>query len=966
MRFTKAVPMFVLLSVLALSACTSFKVFDVNIEYDHGFATMENGLRVLVVPNPDMAKTLVTVRYNVGGAHAVDGKEGLPHLVEHLAFRVGDRFVEKKPSTTGGRAPTAVSETSTTPTMDDSPPVTVRYLKSDNAWTNMDTTFYWEKTAPAHLDAVLQGFSRVMGDFSSTISQEVLDVEREVVRNERRSSYEANPLDGVWLDIYDKVYAPGHPYHGSNIGSHESIGSITLADISEFLQKHYHPANAILTVMGPVQVQSTWALVQKHFGTKKKRHASTLSVPSFNPQKRERIIEVPGAETTRVTVMWPLGKGQTEVVQQLKLVDRTTGGWFPWKLVSQKDIADWSGSWVLNGEHDAMYVVMAEVKEHDDAQRAKNLIIDVADSLGRWVDKTWLNRQKRRTMYGALYPLENQVNLAKALSWNIHHYGQPMAWTTHFDKLKAMDFKAARASTWELLDEKNATVMIHTPRPDLAGIVKEPSAQTEEEQAAPGQSASENEHNAGGDKGEEHAERESPRKVYDFVLPYSEHYAWASRSANFHEGVEAYTLDNGMQVLVKQYSKSLRVMAVSVGVYGGEADEPQNLSGVAGYALTKMRQAARDDREFVSRMTRHSYTSRGPRHMLYTWKFPSMYAHDGLRIMADRLENPRYSWRSISESIESRIDSLPDVLESIDSLGWRALMRLTQVDTISRFATEATLADISLWDIKSFHEGHFYPENMVLSVVGRRPVAEMKLAIQESFGQWNATGKAPRSVEGIGKEIPPLPNGNIISVPTESSQSKIMLAFNGPGASHWERKQLHYGMRVLLRQKLRDLRSVMGVTYGVHVNNYRWHYPGYLVISSKVERGATSDAVDSLLELLDRFRDSPVSAGELEMVKRAVFQAYASSGKSAMAQSRAKKLTRSMLGETSLGEDAKVVDFWHDVTLAQFQAEVNLTMANAGSLIVIGAELEQVGSRAGRLARYTGELMTYQPESLIK
>ena len=95
-----------------------------------------------------------------------------------------------------------------------------------------------------------------MQDFTPHITPEVFATEKEVVHNERRHRYEGHPLDRAWLDLLDTLYPEGHPYRGGVIGSHQTVAAITLADVGAFLAQHYHPANATLAIVGPVNPSS--------------------------------------------------------------------------------------------------------------------------------------------------------------------------------------------------------------------------------------------------------------------------------------------------------------------------------------------------------------------------------------------------------------------------------------------------------------------------------------------------------------------------------------------------------------------------------------------------------------------------------------------------------------------------------------------------------------------------------------
>jgi zinc protease len=137
---------------------------------------------------------------------------------------------------------------------------------SNNASTSNDRTNYFE-SGPRHLlDTFLYLEADRMASLGPSMTQQKLDTQRGVVRNERRQSYENRPYGEAQLVIPDKLYLADHPYHSPVIGSHEDLERASLDDVKAFFQRFYFPRNASLVIAGDFDPAAARTLVEKHFG----------------------------------------------------------------------------------------------------------------------------------------------------------------------------------------------------------------------------------------------------------------------------------------------------------------------------------------------------------------------------------------------------------------------------------------------------------------------------------------------------------------------------------------------------------------------------------------------------------------------------------------------------------------------------------------------------------------------------
>jgi predicted Zn-dependent peptidase len=205
--------------------------------------SLDNGLRVVLSRDPRAPLVAVNLWYDVGSKHEKPGKTGFAHLFEHMMFQ-GSANVEK------GQHFSLVQAAGGTL----------------NASTWLDRTNYFE-TLPGHeLELALWLEADRMASLLPAMTQEKLDNQRDVVKNERRWSVDNQPY-GSWDErMQALVYPESHPYHHSTIGSMEDLSAASLEDVSEFFATYYAPNNAVLTVAGDFEADAAMVMIERHFG----------------------------------------------------------------------------------------------------------------------------------------------------------------------------------------------------------------------------------------------------------------------------------------------------------------------------------------------------------------------------------------------------------------------------------------------------------------------------------------------------------------------------------------------------------------------------------------------------------------------------------------------------------------------------------------------------------------------------
>lgn len=204
---------------------------------------LDNGLKIVLAPDRTVPVVATNLWYGVGSRNEVEGKTGFAHLFEHMMFQ-GSAHVPKNRhfeliEGVGGTL---------------------------NATTWFDRTNYFE-TVPSHdLELPLYLESDRMGWMLPAMTQEKLDNQRDVVKNEKLQRYDNQPY-GDWDERVQRlVYPPDHPYHHTVIGSMEDIDAATLDDVASFFETFYIPNNAVLTLAGDFAPAAALEQIKRYFG----------------------------------------------------------------------------------------------------------------------------------------------------------------------------------------------------------------------------------------------------------------------------------------------------------------------------------------------------------------------------------------------------------------------------------------------------------------------------------------------------------------------------------------------------------------------------------------------------------------------------------------------------------------------------------------------------------------------------
>lgn len=255
--------------LLALPAAPSLAALELHDAERH---VLDNGLTVILLEDRNFPVVSVQMLYKVGARNEITGKTGLAHFLEHMAFRATKRFPDTE--------------------------VVSRIYAAGGEWhgyTWTDQTTYFATAPKEQLELLLGIEAERMRHLE--IDPAFIDAERGAVLAEMHM-YENYP-SSMLVDALLFTSFLAHPYRNNTIGWESDIDSVTHADVVDFYEAHYHPANAVLAVVGDFDTVEALARIEKLFGQ------AEASVPTPLPhtieplQQGERRVVVRGTTPGR-------------------------------------------------------------------------------------------------------------------------------------------------------------------------------------------------------------------------------------------------------------------------------------------------------------------------------------------------------------------------------------------------------------------------------------------------------------------------------------------------------------------------------------------------------------------------------------------------------------------------------------------------------------------------------------------
>jgi zinc protease len=406
---------------------------------------LSNGLRVVL--NEDHSAPLVAVNlwYHVGSKNERVGRTGFAHLFEHMLFSGSEHIGNNEH---------------------------FRYVQSVggvlNGTTFFDRTNYFETLPSNYLALGLWLESDRMGFFLPALTQEKLDIQREVVKEERRQRYDNVPYGTSFERLLHLAYDPDYSYHWPTIGSMEDLGNASLDDIREFFSTWYRPDNCVLTLVGDFIPDEAKQLVEQYFGD----IAPGGSFPKFDLVRKplegeRREVFASQVQLPRITRLYHLPKMgdvdwiHADLLSSILASDKASR--LERALVHDQQIAQDVAAYVLPTEATGMLLMHATAREDVTAEAIEAALdAEIARVATDGVTEDELTRAKNRAEVDYAHQLETYDSRADLLAMFATYFGDPSLvhrWLDPYRNATVEDMKRV-AAQYLVANNRATTVFV--------------------------------------------------------------------------------------------------------------------------------------------------------------------------------------------------------------------------------------------------------------------------------------------------------------------------------------------------------------------------------------------------------------------------------------------------------------------------------------------------------------------------
>ena len=265
--------------------------------------TLPNGLILIVHEDHSVPRVATNIWYRVGSGDEKVGRTGFAHLFEHLMF-MG-------------------SENAPYPQFDQ---LVEPFGFSANGSTTEDRTNYIQDGAANGLEMVMWLEADRMGWFLPTIDSAKVNAQRDIVKNERRQSYENQPYGKAADILPPALYPKGHPYSWPVIGSMADLSAASLEDVKDFFRQYYAPNNAAIVIAGDVKPDSVRRIVRQYFGSIPRGPSFTRPTPAPFTVRDTAITAEDRVQVPRLYLGWHTVNNRHKDVAPLNILSYLLSG----------------------------------------------------------------------------------------------------------------------------------------------------------------------------------------------------------------------------------------------------------------------------------------------------------------------------------------------------------------------------------------------------------------------------------------------------------------------------------------------------------------------------------------------------------------------------------------------------------------------------------------------------------------
>jgi len=801
--------------------------------------TLPNGLEVVLHEDHQLPIVAVNIWYHAGPANERAGQTGFAHLFEHLMFQ------------SSGHVP------------EDS---YFKYLEAAgasfvNGSTDFDRTNYLEDLPSNQLELALWLESDRMGFLLDRLDAPSFANQQDVVRNERRQSVENAPYGLVEEELYHQLFPKTHPYYASVIGSHEDIQNAKLDDVREFFKRYYVPNNATLVIAGDLDKVKTKALVTKYFGSIPKGQAIPAieaTTPPITQERRSKVTDK--IELPRVFMGWitsPIFKpGDAEAGLAADILGGGKASRLYKSLVYDKQIAQDVNASMQSLALGSVFEIVATAKPGHTAEELEAAIDAEIQSLAASGPTPTELAASQNSTYSGIVSSVERIGGFGGVADRINMYNQftndPGYLNKDLARYAAVTPDGVKKFTAEQLAKEHRVVVYGLP----GEKVIPPAPPTP---AAP-------------PKSEAKVESKEPWRN---TIPSAGPTTMVKLPM-----AKRFSLPNGLTVLLVE-SHRLPVVAGTLVLRSGSAQDPQTLPGLAGFTATMLDEGTQKRDALAIANELHGLgaslsTGSSVDGSTIACRSLKGTAAATMAILSDVAQHPSFPEKDIERVRDDRVTNLLQQRDSPNQTAsrimWNCLYGPTHPYGHITLGTAEGLKAVKRDDMVRFYQAYFTPQNAALVFVGDLTESEARKLATDALGSWT----------GPPTETPRPPQGTMIS-------SRVVIV-DKPGMPQTSLRVVQLGLmrsdpdfeRMDLANTIlgglfssrinMNLREEHGYTYGAFSLLSENRGQGPFLIGTSVRTDVTGASIDEILKEVHGMVEKPVTADELRMAKESTIR----------------------------------------------------------------------------------------------
>ena len=892
---------------------------------------LDNGLEVILSEDHRLPLVSVNLWYHVGAVNETAGRTGFAHLFEHMMFE-GSKHV---PSSYHAHYLEAAGAT------------------DFNGTTSFDRTNYYETLPSNQLELALWLESDRMGYLPDKLDQANLSNQQDVVRNERRQSYENAPYGIAQETVFHELFPKEHPYYPMVIGSHADIQAAKLEDVRNFFKLYYAPNNASLAIVGDFDSAKVRQLVEKYFGSLKRGPEVPrvkVTTPPITSERRTVVHD--NVQLPRVYLAWltsPIFKpGDAEADITADALGGGKSSRLYKKLVYEKQLA-------LEVEAEQNSLMLASVFEIQATARPgvkpEDLEKAIEDELASFRKSGPTPEELKRAQNGietrTIAGLEMFNGVADLLNSYNHYLGTPDFLAADIGRYENATTDAVQAFAQEQLKPNDGVVVYCVPgKQDLGPEVATPQAEAKGTAKAGGEPVNEDA------AWREKPPAPGPERPLHLPVP------------------EQFKLSNGLTVFYNE-RPGLPLVAASLVLRRGSGANPIDRPGLASFTARMLQQgtSTRSALQIADRAadlgttvnSRATVDSTRIGSQCLTRNFP-----DILELLSDLVLRPSFPDAEVNRVRSERLAALVHEKDQPFSVASRvasaALYGPKYTYGYPEIGTSESLKAINREDLLHFWQQNYLPNEAALVVTGNIKLSDLKPLLEKQFGDWKP-GNSP--TPNMGTREPT--DAKLILVDRPDSPQTAMFFFSGgPARSTPDYPQIEVmnaDLGGLFSSRINmNLREEHGYTYGAE-SFFSYHVdPGAFIVSSAVRTDATAAATTEVFKELRRMRDTLMTPDELRLARDASAQSLP--GRFETASETAGTFTELYVYQLPLDYFSSLPARLNGVTAEQAQAAAQkyiqpdkITVLAVGDLAKIEADMNKLNLGKTEIRDADGKLV---------